>query len=80
MLEWYRKNEKYEKIMDDCENLIQYIQNHFNITEKINSFQRSTVQDVFQEYCNFLLGGEKTTVLDNNLLTLTLGLYVFSGR
>ncbi|MCK5074075.1 MAG: hypothetical protein KAQ98_11665 [Bacteriovoracaceae bacterium] len=57
MLEWYRRNERYEKIMDDCENLIKYSLEYLkkkNIT--INTrlahtdFQRATIQEIFQEH------------------------------
>jgi lysyl-tRNA synthetase class 2 len=54
MLEWYRKNEYYTKIMDDCEGLIKYTQQSFKeknipLKKEINSFQRVTIQELFQE-------------------------------
>ena len=43
MLEWYRKNAHYTKIMDDCENLFSYC------SQKEIKFQRATVQEIFEE-------------------------------
>ncbi|MFT6632573.1 MAG: lysyl-tRNA synthetase class 2 [Bacteriovoracaceae bacterium] len=56
MLEWYRKNERYEKIMEDTESLIRHCQNFFEskniLKNKISSYQQITVQDLFQEFLN----------------------------
>ena len=59
MLEWYRTNQFYTKIMDDMENLVshstQFLEQH-NIQLKDNikniSYQRSTIQDLFQDIIN----------------------------
>lgn len=60
MLEWYRKNERYEKIMDDCEDLITFTSNYLNeqnapLKKSLSSqiFQRVTIQELFQEHLNF---------------------------
>jgi lysyl-tRNA synthetase class 2 len=54
MLEWYRKNERYEKIMNDTEALVKHCQSYFesrNIAKnKISSYQQVTVQDLFKEF------------------------------
>lgn len=54
MLEWYRKSERYEKIMSDTEQLIKHCQAHFQerniLKNKIQSFQQTSVQDLFQEF------------------------------
>lgn len=55
MLEWYRKNERYEKIMDDVENLIKFCVDHFaNLNYpsvlKIKEYKRITVSELFQKY------------------------------
>ncbi len=54
MLEWYRKNERYERIMSDVENLIGYVQENFPskamLRNKISSFQQTTVQSLFQDF------------------------------
>lgn len=56
MCEWYRKNETYQKIMDDVESLILSVQNSLSsmgLSPKLNlkssEFQRATVQEVFLE-------------------------------
>ncbi len=58
MLEWYRANERYEKIMDDCEDLFKYTLAYLQDKKatpckKIDQikFERLTIQDLFQEYC-----------------------------
>ena len=58
MLEWYRQNERYEKIMDDTENLIQFSNQYLQdkgLKTKNNSFsfQRTTVDNLFQEFLGF---------------------------
>lgn len=60
MLEWYRKNEFYTQIMDDCFNLLihchSYLKNHgIAVTELPQGFQpiRKTIQEIFQEILNF---------------------------
>lgn len=57
MCEWYRKNERYETIMDDCEELIRYTSEYLkNLQAPIkktfnkNSFERATVQELFQDF------------------------------
>lgn len=64
MLEWYRKNESYQKIMQDCEELLSFFQgsplkNH--ITLSSHETQQLTVKETFQEFL-------KTDL--NELLTL----------
>lgn len=44
MLEWYRVNSFYEKIMNDCEKLISFILN------KKTAFTRKTVDEIFLEF------------------------------
>lgn len=60
MLEWYRKNERYEKIMQDCEELIRFCLEHLKnkkapIKESFNNFtpQKATVREMIQEQCSF---------------------------
>ncbi|MBT4792574.1 MAG: hypothetical protein HON90_13460 [Halobacteriovoraceae bacterium] len=57
MLEWYRKNERYEKIMDDVEKLLLFIQSRFTakhlLKTNIHSFPRVSVQDLFLEFLHF---------------------------
>lgn len=60
MLEWYRKHERYEKIMDDCEELILHTNNYLKennapIKKELSKekFERVTIQELFQEYLNF---------------------------
>jgi lysyl-tRNA synthetase class 2 len=54
MLEWYRKNERYEKIMDDVEALIEYVTknlNHLKIRKNIQDQKmiKKTMQQLFKE-------------------------------
>lgn len=58
MLEWYRKNKRFEQIMDDTENLIQF--SHTTLAKKglpvihdSFNFQRTTVDNLFKEFLNF---------------------------
>jgi lysyl-tRNA synthetase class 2 len=60
MLEWYRKNERYEKIMDDAQELIKYCSQYLydkkvklTFPYKEVSYQRVTVQELIQEKLNF---------------------------
>ena len=53
MLEWYRKNEHYFKIMDDCENLIKSLDHKFNSKPLIQNFERVTINEIFKEFLNF---------------------------
>jgi len=53
MLEWYRKNAFYTEIMDDVEGLIKYIQKNLDTKNKIEKFQRVTIQDLIQEKSGF---------------------------
>ncbi len=54
MLEWYRKNQRYEKIMDDTSSLVKYTQDHLDqfgiLKNKITSFPHVTIADLFKEY------------------------------
>lgn len=57
MLEWYRTNAHYTKIMDDCEELFKYSLNFLNEKsisvdkELLNTnFQRVTIQELFSEF------------------------------
>lgn len=51
MLEWYRKNERYEKIMLDIEGLIRYCLNNFSLpsTLKNEVFHKKTMNEIFKE-------------------------------
>lgn len=58
MLEWYRKNEYYSKIMEDVENLVRFCANYFHTKDlyKNSSYlkfqaEKVTVQELFYEYC-----------------------------
>ncbi len=57
MLEWYRKNERYEKIMYDIVDLIKYCQQYLAQFERpivtTEHFPNVTVQELFQDYLNF---------------------------
>ena len=58
MLEWYRRNAHYEKIMEDVKNLIQYVNNSFlkkgYIKEnKLTSFPQVTIKELFENYLGF---------------------------
>lgn len=50
MLEWYRANEHYSKIMDDCEFLITNC--YQQMGNQSPSFIRKTIQEVFIEFIN----------------------------
>jgi lysyl-tRNA synthetase class 2 len=51
MLEWYRKHERYEKIMDDVEGLIAYCQKHAKIPLKTKApMVKRTMQELFLEF------------------------------
>ncbi len=59
MLEWYRANVFYTKIMDDCENLIKFCHTHLkdngapiNLDVPNIKFERYTIQELFLEYLN----------------------------
>lgn len=54
MLEWYRTNARYEKIMDDCEGLFQFCLNaleekSISVDSSMSKlkFQRATIQEIF---------------------------------
>lgn len=54
MLEWYRRNERYEKIMEDVEGLIYYVLthgSHLGIREEVKnkSLVKKTMQELFLE-------------------------------
>lgn len=60
MLEWYRRGERYEAIMQDCEKLLPFCLEHLTnkgITTlpELNSLktQRVTIQELFFEYLGF---------------------------
>lgn len=60
MCEWYRKFERYEKIMDDCEELIFYTTQYLDALNaplrrkwSTQDFERATIQEIFQEYLHF---------------------------
>ncbi|MBD65153.1 MAG: hypothetical protein CME62_08100 [Halobacteriovoraceae bacterium] len=53
MLEWYRKNHHYEKIMEDCESLLHEIQTQLNPPQQIQTYPRVTVQELFLDLCQF---------------------------
>lgn len=59
MLEWYRTNAHYTKIMDDCEDLFKFTLNSFNEknlpvdTDLLKAnFERASIQDVFSDFLN----------------------------
>ncbi len=60
MLEWYRRDEHYFKIMDDCKELFIHSLNYLD-EKKIEidknlkniSFEKCTIQDLFLEFLNF---------------------------
>jgi len=53
MLEWYRKHERYEKIMDDVEGLIAYCMKHRNLALRNNLrnavMVKMTMQEIFMK-------------------------------
>jgi elongation factor P--(R)-beta-lysine ligase len=49
MLEWYRANERYEKIMEDCQNLINYCLQKFPANVNSGLIVKKTIQEIFQE-------------------------------
>lgn len=60
MLEWYRKNERYEQIMKDCEGLIKHCLNAMKdfgapVKETYENLRptKATVQEIIQEECGF---------------------------
>jgi lysyl-tRNA synthetase class 2 len=57
MLEWYRANENYLKIMDDCEQLIIFLVKHLQSNNvktsfEFNTLEKITVRKLFQEILN----------------------------
>ena len=53
MLEWYRKHERYEKIMSDVEGLISYCQKHAKIPLRTTApMVKKTMQELFLECIN----------------------------
>jgi lysyl-tRNA synthetase class 2 len=57
MLEWYRTNAHYTKIMDDCEELFKFCLNSlneksFSVDQNLLSakFERTTIQDLFSDF------------------------------
>jgi lysyl-tRNA synthetase class 2 len=74
MLEWYRTNSSYLKIMDDCEELIKHCLTHFKnndiATIHLNSFPRITMQEIFLKYLeidilNYLTADSIKTLIKN---------------
>jgi lysyl-tRNA synthetase class 2 len=56
MLEWYRKEYGYAKIMKDCKDLIEYLEsNPMNLPmkSKLPAAVSMTIEEVFMEYCGF---------------------------
>ncbi len=60
MLEWYRRGERYEAIMQDCEKLLPFCIDHLQnkgiqTSTELNSLktERVTVQELFFEYLKF---------------------------
>ncbi len=60
MLEWYRKNERYEKIMEDCENLVRHCLQELEnsgspIKKSLQNFSpvKATVQELIKDECKF---------------------------
>jgi lysyl-tRNA synthetase class 2 len=65
MLEWYRKNARYEKIMDDVESLITYcLKSTLPVRRNLidQTMTRKTMQDLFYEF----LGIDILNYLDKN--------------
>jgi lysyl-tRNA synthetase class 2 len=66
MLEWYRQNNTYEKLMEDCENLIKSLTKKNSITfqnKKINlstPWSRISTRELFIKYCKIDLLKNKT--------------------
>lgn len=55
MLEWYRKHERYEKIMQDTEELIQYcLRSNLPVKKNLKEQKmvKKTMQEIFLEYLN----------------------------
>lgn len=48
MLEWYRAGENYQKIMEDCSNLVTKFPN-----SPFKSLETVTAEELFLEYCHF---------------------------
>ncbi len=84
MLEWYRRNAHYEKIMDDCRELFAYSydylkQNKISVDtslEKIK-FETVTVQELFLDYLNidilnFLEKKDLKELIENNFKDVPL--------
>lgn len=60
MLEWYRANEHYKKLMDDCEELFTFLVQHYpgqNIPlhssyHSFSHYQRATIAEIFLDVLN----------------------------
>lgn len=58
MLEWYRANENYEKIMDDCEDMIKYIAQEMPLEDKrmsdliLGEWEHLSVREAFIRYAD----------------------------
>lgn len=50
MLEWYRAHERYEKIMDDCQSLINFCAQHFHHKSASIKVQKITVAQLFWDF------------------------------
>ena len=62
MLEWYRLNHNYTKLMSDCEELLKFALSSIGKTEFVyrektctpfNGIEKLTVQEAFQKFCHF---------------------------
>ncbi len=82
MLEWYRANERYEKIMDDVISLIEYAhcelkKSQFNV-KPLRPIRKITVAEVFQEILNidilnYQTQNELYQLIKNNFCDIHLG-------
>jgi lysyl-tRNA synthetase class 2 len=84
MLEWYRKDEHYSKLMDDCKELFLYSLNYLdekNIAIDSNlkniSFEKCTIQELFMEFLNidilnFLEKEDLKNLIEKNFLDVPL--------
>lgn len=75
MLEWYRNNSYYQKIKEDCQNLLNHLCAHTN--NKEIKIQHVSVQEIIQEFCkfdilNFLSSGDLRKKIEKDLKTVPL--------
>lgn len=55
MLEWYRANADYQDLINDCKNLLQYLEPHRSTKSEINfhtEFNQMTVRNVYKKYAS----------------------------